>query len=177
MRPNMADVDTPFERLIEAVHRQTVALPAGVKRDWFNNAVATIACQALQDAMEEGSLAQLFDAVEPTKADLEMTARLLAELIDDDNPRLQAKCMDFVFGLRLCGGKSQTEIAQQEGVGKAAVSNRCVALREAFRLPPSRGMKSDRARESYAERQRGKRARPRPVEWAWKGLLSEIFAT
>jgi hypothetical protein len=172
-RPDLADeIDRPEDRLLELIASQAVKLPPGIQRTWLNQIVSQLAIGAMREAAKDGSLSDLFDGIEPNKADLELVARLLAELIDADNPRLQAKCLAFVFGLT---GKSETEIGDEEGVGKAAVSKRCIRLKQAFGLRPSRGMKSDKACDSYRRRQMGKRARPSREPWAFAGLLETIY--
>jgi hypothetical protein len=171
----MADLDTREDVFLEHVARLKVALPPGMQRAFFNRCVVQVAMAALDEATREGTLHDLFDGVQPTTADLDMVTRVLAEMIDADNPRLQAKCLAFVLGLNLTGGKSETQIAGEEGVGKAAVSKRCILIREAFGLPPARGMKDDDARESYRARQTGKRARPARMEWSFTGFLSNLL--
>ncbi len=168
-----SEIDTPEDRLREVIASTAIALPFGIQRPWFNKTVANFAIGALRDAAKAGALAELFDDIDPTKGDLETVSRLLAELIDADNSRLQAKCMAFVFGLI---DKSETEIGKEEGVGKAAVSKRCIRLKQAFGLRPSRGMKSDKACTSYRLRQMGRRARPPGEQWAFAGLLEKVYA-
>ncbi|MEQ1862777.1 MAG: hypothetical protein ABMA13_22885 [Chthoniobacteraceae bacterium] len=175
-RPDMAGaVDSMEDRLLETIARQSVALPVGMQRPAFNRIVAGVAISALHEAARDGTLRELFGEAEPSTGDLEMVTRVLAELIDAANPRLQAKCLAYVLGLNLNGGKSETEIAREEGVKKATVSKRCIRIREAFGLPPSRGMKQDRARASYRVRQTGRRARPARIEWAFTGLLNRAL--
>lgn len=176
IRPDMDGLDRLEERLLEAVGKQAVSLPAGMQRRWFNDVVVTIAVAALREAAAAGELRELFDGAAPTCGDLEMVTRVLAELMDADNAALQAECLAFALGLNVGGGKCQTEIAKKYKVGKAAVSKRCIRIRETFGLPPSRGMKSEEARASYADRQRGKRARPERMEWPFKGMLKKLYA-
>lgn len=174
-RPDMAaEIDTAEDRVIEIIAAQAVKLPAGLSRAWFNQAVAGLVIATLEAARTDGSLGELFDAGH-TRSEMELAARLLAELIDSNNPRLQAKCLAFVLGLNIGGGKSETAIALEEGVNKATVSKRCVRLKEVFALHPSRGMKSEEAVRSYSKRQTGKRARPKPIAWSWSGLLKGLF--
>lgn len=160
---------------MELIARQAVTLPPAVQRAAFNRIVAGVCVTALHEAAESGELRELFGEAGPTGGDLEMVTRVLAELIDAANPRLQAKCLAYVLGLNLTGGKSETQIAREEGVKKATVSKRCIRIREAFGLPPSRGMKADSARQSYRDRQTGRRARPARLEWAFAGILKEAL--
>jgi hypothetical protein len=146
-------------------------LPFPMTRQLFGAAVGSVCIEALRTAAADGRVAELLGDSMPLQSNLELVARLLAEIIDADNPRLHAKCIDFVLGIGLCQGMSETQIARDEGVGKAAVSKRCKLIQKAFGLLPSRGMKSERACENYAERQKGKRAKPLPQPWAFSGLL------
>ncbi|MGA3170338.1 MAG: hypothetical protein ABSE62_04935 [Chthoniobacteraceae bacterium] len=168
------DIDTPLDVALELIAKQSVTLPANVQRPWFNAIVAKIMMAAIEEAKSEDRLRDLFNGAEPSGADIEMTARLLAEIATSDNCRLQAKCMQFVLELTT---ESQTEIARGENVGKAAVSKRCIRICEALGLPPSRGMKKEKTRKVYADRQRGKRSRPPREPWAFLNILRGIYAT
>lgn len=175
-RPDMAaEIDTPEDRVLEIIAGQAVKLPGGISRGWFNQAVAGMVIATIQEASKDGSLGELFDGGY-SRSEMELAARLLAELIDANNPRLQAKCLAFVLGLNIGGGKSQTAIADEEGVKKATVSKRCKRLQQVFSLSPSRGMKSEAACRSYSQRQKGKRARPAAIAWNWTGLLSGVLS-
>ena len=174
-RPDMAaEIDTPEDRVLEIIAAQAVKLPATLSRPWFNQCVAGMVLTTIQEAAKDGSLGELFDGGY-SRSEMELAARLLAELIDANNPRLQAKCLAFVLGLNIGGGKSETAIAREEGVGKATVSKRCIRLKQVFALSPSRGMKSEAAVRSYSRRQTGKRARPKPIAWSWTGLFSGVL--
>lgn len=174
-RPDLTGLDGLEDRLMEIAARAVVNLPAGIARTAFNGIVVNVCVAVLDEASRDGTLRELFSAG-PTKSDLEMMTRILAELMDSDDPGLQAECLSFVLGLNVGGGRSETEIARARGVNKATVSKRCILIREAFGLPASRGMKTDAARASYSARQKGKRARPARVEWAYAGLLRDIYA-
>jgi hypothetical protein len=167
------DIDSPLNHAMEMIAGTAVQLPANVSREWFNKATAMLVIRVLETAAKEDRIADLFRGIEPNRADMEMTSRLLAELIDADNPRLQAKCMAFVLGMI---AQSQTQIARDENVGKAAVSKRCITICKVLGLPPSRGMKSVRSREAYAKRQTGRRSRPLPQKWAFADLLTLVYA-
>jgi len=176
-RPDMAaEIDSPEDRFLELLFSQAVKLPPGISRQWFNQCVAAVVIEAIKAGREDGSLSEMFDgAGGRSRSEMELAARLLAELIDSSNPRLQAKCLAFVLGLNIGGGKSETAIAAEEGVNKATVSKRCVRLKQVFALNPSRGMKSEAAVRSYSKRQTGKRARPKPIAWKWSGLFREVL--
>ena len=167
--------DVLEDEVLEMIARRAVTLPLGMQRAYFDRCVASLLVELLSEASKSKTMRRLFDDASPSTADMETVTRIVAELIDSDNPRLQSKCLAFVLGLNLHGGRSETEIAHEEGVTKATVSKRCIVLRETFGLPPSRGMKTDAARASYRLRQTGVRARPPRMEWGWRGILSAIF--
>lgn len=172
-----AEIDTPEdclkELLANAARRWRGDLPRTLME--FRMVIQLVALEALKQAISEGSLAGLFDGLEPTMTERETCALMLAEIIHDSKPGLQAKCIDFVMQLGIADEKTETQIAASEHVGKAAVSKRCVDLRKTFGLPEVQGMKTDAARESYRKRQTGKRARPPREAWAFTGMLREVF--
>jgi hypothetical protein len=174
-RPDMAaEIDSAEDRFLELIAAQVVKLPANISRQAFNHCVAGAVLGAMEEAKRDGSLGELFEGG-GTRSEMELATRLLAELIDSNNPALQAECIAFVMGLNISGGKSETAIARKHGVNKATVSKRCVRLKQVFGLDPSRGMKSEKAVESYRARQTGKRARPAPMKWSWSGLLMGVL--
>lgn len=177
-RPEMADlVDRLEDELMELVCEQGVEMSPGMAR-----VVGAIASGMGQGGPKAERLQKAFGFGPVMTSDLQELAQKLMERIDGDSrPRLEAACVDFAFGLGLNGGKSQTEIASEHGVGRACVSKRCVNLAVEFeRYPadgsaPARGMRSGVARGVYAERQKGKRLRARGETWGFKGLLTGIF--
>jgi len=172
--PDLATaIDSPEDIILEVLSQMSIALPnTTMSMQWFRQTVASVAVQALRTAHRDGQLAALFDGLTPSRMDLEMVARLLAEFVDADNPRLHAKCMAFVFGL---SEESETQIARSEGIGKAAVSKRCIRIKESMGVPPGRGMKSEAAIVSYRRRQKGKRNRPAAQPWPFTSLLTRIY--
>ena len=46
-----------------------------------------------------------------------------------------------------------TKIAKRHGITRAAVSKRCVDITERLKLPPSRAMRSEKARKIYRRSQ------------------------
>jgi hypothetical protein len=78
--------------------------------------------------------------------------RVLGELLSAPNRGLTLECFALVSGLSYTGD-SMTQIAQRHGVGRAAVSKRCVELTERLGLPPSRAMRSLTARRAYSHAQ------------------------
>lgn len=173
-----AEIDRPEELLAEvlsfAASRWGGDLPRTLAE--FRHVVAALAIGALRDAAATGAFAELFDGIEPDRSDLETCRLILAEILADGNPRLQAKCIDFVHGFGIIEEKTETEIAMSEGVGKAAVSKRCVTLREVFGLGPVHGMKDDDARESYRAKMQGRRTRPAAETWKYSGLFGRVCA-
>ena len=98
----------------------------------------------------------------------ELLARVIAEIIDAPNSKLHAQCLDFVFELGVQLGISQLEISEQHPpMTKSNVSKICVAICQRYGVRPSRGMKSEAARESYRVRQTGRRAKQSPEEWPY----------
>ncbi|XHR30389.1 MAG: hypothetical protein ACFUZC_07470 [Chthoniobacteraceae bacterium] len=78
--------------------------------------------------------------------------RLLGELLNQKNAKLTIECLAVVSGIGFLGD-SMTEIAERNGVTRAAVSKRCVELTLKLKLNPSRAMRSLTARVSYAQTQ------------------------
>ncbi len=83
----------------------------------------------------------------------EVVRRLVGELLGQTNPALALECLSLVTGIGYMGN-SMTEIAKRHGVGRAAVSKRCVQLCDAIGIEPPRAMRSKKARKSYGERAR-----------------------
>lgn len=170
--PNItAEIDSLEDHLAEMIAATTGNLSPEMLR-----VVSSIAAGAFSQSENQERLMQLFGCATPVRSDLEAFAQQLARWIDaDSNPQLEARCINFVFGFGLDGGKSQTQIAADMGVGKATVSKRCRTIVKAYGRAPGRGMKTEAACTSYKERQTGKRARPDREPWAFGGLLSNIF--
>ena len=81
----------------------------------------------------------------------ELLKAFLFRIIDESkNPRLEAECISLAFGYGAAKGISQTAIAARYGLTRAAVSKRVREIKDAFELPVSEFMKSDRARAVYA---------------------------
>jgi hypothetical protein len=103
----------------------------------------------------------------------EIVARIVTEVRSMPNPWLALRCLPIVFSLPCGEGETQSDLALEFGLTKGAVSDVCIRLCDRFATEPGRGMKRRAARESYAKRQRGKCARPRPVPWIFSGMLRE----
>ena len=79
----------------------------------------------------------------------DMVRRLIAEVLVQNNARLSLECLALACGLTMLQGESMTSIAKRHGVTRAAVSKRCVDITQKLNLPPSRSMRSIKAREEY----------------------------
>lgn len=114
----------------------------------------------LTKPQREEILAIIQDRVETEKHTYarECVARVLIELMNHKRPGLQAAAMAIGAGLYATDGKTLTAIAAAHGVTKQALSDRAVKCCQKLGLKPSRGMKSENARESYKAAQL-KRAR------------------
>ncbi len=77
----------------------------------------------------------------------------VADLMADANTRLTVECLAVSLGLSAYNGESMTDIANRHGITRAAVSKRCVDITERLNLPPSRAMRSTRARKIYQKAQ------------------------
>lgn len=138
---NLPMVKVAFESLVLAVCGEAVA-------------------QAIDDAGSGGR----------ARNPVEVITMVISEVQTFANPWLAFRCIPIVF--RLGDGElDQTRLAAEFGVTKGDVSAICVKLEERFGLPPGHGMKSAKARRNYAHRQEGKRARPRPQRWPYRGLF------
>lgn len=96
---------------------------------------------------------------ELAQAVYEGVSRFAAEILCRPNPKLTVTSFAFAANMFINEGKSETQLAKELGVTRAAFSARTVAITKALGLPPSRGMKTEKARESYAERAREVHAR------------------
>lgn len=103
--------------------------------------------------------AEDFDHADPIPSEGVESARAVGELLKEflyriieerQNPRLEAECISLAFGFGAARGLTQTQVAKQYGLTRAAVSKRVREIKRAFNLPASEFMKSDRARDIYA---------------------------
>lgn len=107
------------------------------------------AADQLQEDSEQESGTLRGDA-EASRAAGELLKGFLYRIIEDrHNPRLEAECISLAFGFGAARGLTQTQVARQYGLTRAAVSKRVREIKEAFNLPASEFMKSDRARDTY----------------------------
>ncbi len=83
----------------------------------------------------------------------EILRRLVADIVFEENTRLVIDCLTIALGLRVYAGDSMTMIAKRHGITRAAVSKRCVDITQQLNLPPSRAMRSEKARHIYQRSQ------------------------
>lgn len=105
----------------------------------------------------------------------EVVARIVTEVRAMPNPYLALRCLPIVFGLP-CADESETELALEFGLTKGGVSDVAIRLCDRFGVEPGPAMKRLAARGSYSTRQRGKRARPLPSPWPFRGLFRQLRA-
>lgn len=84
---------------------------------------------------------------------IEVLRVFVADLIAAGNTRLTVECLAVALGLSAYNGESMTTIAKRHGVTRAAVSKRCVDITTQLNLPPSRAMRSEKARKTYRNSQ------------------------
>ncbi len=83
----------------------------------------------------------------------EILRHLVADLLSEGNTRLTLECLAVALGLSAYNGETMTDIAKRHGITRAAVSKRCVDITERLNLPPSRAMRSEKARKIYQRSQ------------------------
>ena len=88
-----------------------------------------------------------------TRDAIEVLRHFVADLISEGNTRLTVECLAVALGLSAYNGESMTTIAKRHGVSRAAVSKRCVDITQQLNLPPSRAMRSEKARHIYQRSQ------------------------
>jgi hypothetical protein len=84
----------------------------------------------------------------------------VADLLSEGNTRLTVECLAVALGLSAYDGETMTDIAKRHGITRAAVSKRCVDITERLNLPPSRAMRSTRARRIYQKAQLKRKRQP-----------------
>ena len=85
----------------------------------------------------------------------EILRHLVADIISArTTPDSPSSAWPIALGLqRLQRRDSMTRIAKRHGITRAAVSKRCVDITERLNLPPSRAMRSEKARKIYRRSQ------------------------
>jgi len=84
-----------------------------------------------------------------TRDAIEALRHFVADLVAEGNTRLTVECLAVALGLSAYNGESMTAIANRHGITRAAVSKRCVDIITHLNLPPSRAMRSEKARKIY----------------------------
>jgi hypothetical protein len=90
----------------------------------------------------------------------EILRYFVADLLSEGNTRLTVECLAVALGLSSYDGETMTDIAKRHGITRAAVSKRCVDITERLNLPPSRAMRSTRARRIYQKAQLKRKRQP-----------------
>jgi hypothetical protein len=79
-------------------------------------------------------------------------ASFCARIRSAKNPLLVFDAICFATGVLALDGASQTELAKRHGVSRAAFSKIATQWCKTFGIKPSRGMKSEHARDAYKHR-------------------------
>lgn len=80
----------------------------------------------------------------------ESLERAVMLLADSRRPRLDIDVLIFATGLYARLGLSGTKLAEKHGITRAAFSKRCKIVQKKLGIPPSRGMKSEKACQTYS---------------------------
>jgi hypothetical protein len=88
-----------------------------------------------------------------TRNATDVLRHFVADLLSEGNTRLTIECLAIALGLSAYDGETMTDIAKRHGITRAAVSKRCVDITQRLNLPPSRAMRSTRARRIYQKAQ------------------------
>ncbi len=84
---------------------------------------------------------------------MELATRILrhfvADVLKDSNARLTVECLAVAIGLNAYDGESMSHVACRHSITRAAVSKRCVDIVKKLSLPPSRAMRTEKARRVY----------------------------
>lgn len=83
-------------------------------------------------------------------------ASFCARIRSVTNPLLVFDAVCFATGVMALDGESQTALARRHGVSRSAFSKLAIKWCKTFGLKPSRGMKSQKARETYSQLTRAK---------------------
>lgn len=166
------------EVFLEGILRRSIERWNGdlpTTRNEFLFVVTALVIRTIQEAAEQGHLALLIGADEQvTPKTREVIARLVADFMYSRDPQRRAKCYDFVFGLCIQPGISESEIARSEGVCRAAISKECTEIKEMFGVRPSRGMKSDHACDTYRKRELQK-PRKKRTGWSHSNVIKGVI--
>jgi hypothetical protein len=81
----------------------------------------------------------------------DVLASFCARIRSHPNPLLALDAICFATGLMAVEGLSEAALAARHGVTPAAFSKLAVQMSDTFGIPPSRGMRSHRARRAHRE--------------------------
>lgn len=161
--------------LPSASHRPAIEAAADGWRERAEEIVETAQgkgelIEAIADALAEasGSAAPSHQG----RAEHELVNRLLQEVRRCANPYLALRCLPIVFHLP-CGDETQRDLAREFGLTPGDVSKVCTALQDRFGVV-GRGMRKPETRQKYAERQKGRRARPLAQPYGWRGIAEGV---
>jgi hypothetical protein len=85
---------------------------------------------------------------------LDIMNRIMGRILSAPNPKTAAWQIALAMGSHHCEGKTQTQIAAECGVTRAAISAGAVDACRTFGWPESSYMKSEEARQVYSDRRR-----------------------
>ena len=158
-RWNPEEIDTPTERLAEAVQKALPNMPA------FRIA------QAIEQLAKDGHLAEIAsDAGHSDEQTMVRTMLLFSEFSQSAN--IIARCFSVARGLPLFPDTTtQTAIGNKFGLQRATVSSIVIKIRDKLGIKNVPGLRSDEVREECAKRQTGRRARPEPATYKFQDVL------
>lgn len=152
------DLDTPLERLAEAVAERLPDLPA-----------MRIA-EAIQSIVKDGTLAEIQGEANHSEAEIFMRVLLLFGEFTQ-SAGLISRSFAVARGVPAFKETSETQIAEKYAVGRATISAIVVSIRDRLGIKHTPGLRDDAARQKYADRQRGKKARKPTQEWDFTNVL------
>jgi hypothetical protein len=140
---------------------QGIAAPDTSRRTGGGDGDAiTLARAASPEASPIASAAAALDPAEKDPDELQALAQraaadvlasFAARIRSHPNPLMALDALCFASGLMDVEGLSETDLAARHRVTRAAFSKLAVQLTETFGLPPSRGMRSRRARQAHRD--------------------------
>jgi len=101
-------------------------------------------------------IAAEIDGLDPDVAELVAEARTegidrtICLLLDTKRAGLEIDCLAIATGAAYRDDKTMASIARSWGLTRAAISQRCVDLCQRLGIPPSRFMRSEMARQTFA---------------------------
>ena len=79
--------------------------------------------------------------------------RVFAEILAHNDPALTTAAIAYAGGMPILGGLSEVQLAARFKVTKQAFSRRVTEVSKQLSIAPSRGMRSEIARETFEEKQ------------------------